>query len=199
MTPPIAAEKLLSDTAQVDSASVAPLSGSRKIYLEGSRPDIRVPMREITLTDTQLANGVEKNAAIRVYDTSGPYTDPAVTIDVRQGLPDVRSAWVLERDDTELLPGSSSTYTNERLGDSHLAHLRFRHLRVPRRAKAGKNVSQMHYARRGIITPEMEYIALRENMKRAQRAESRSARPSTCRTVFRRSHPERHHARVCAR
>jgi len=172
MTPPIAAEKLLSDTAQVDSASVAPLSGSRKIYLEGSRPDIRVPMREITLTDTQLANGVEKNAAIRVYDTSGPYTDPAVTIDVRQGLPDVRSAWVLERDDTELLPGSSSTYTNERLGDSHLAHLRFRHLRVPRRAKAGKNVSQMHYARRGIITPEMEYIALRENMKRAQRAEA---------------------------
>ncbi|HNE27364.1 MAG TPA: phosphomethylpyrimidine synthase ThiC, partial [Pseudomonadales bacterium] len=146
MTPPIAAEKILSDTAQVDSASVAPLSGSRKIYIEGSRPDIRVPMREISLTDTQLANGVEKNAPIRVYDTSGPYTDPAVKIDVRQGLPDVRSAWVLERDDTELLQGSSSTYTNERLSDSNLAHLRFRHLRVPRRAKAGKNVSQMHYA-----------------------------------------------------
>ncbi|HRF87621.1 MAG TPA: phosphomethylpyrimidine synthase ThiC [Pseudomonadales bacterium] len=170
MTPPIAAEKMLSDTAQVDSASVAPLSGSRKIYLEGSRPDIRVPMREISLTDTQLANGVEKNAPIRVYDTSGPYTDPAVKIDVRQGLPDVRSAWVLERDDTELLQGSSSTYTNERLSDSNLAHLRFRHLRVPRRAKAGKNVSQMHYARQGIITPEMEYIAIRENMKRAQLA-----------------------------
>ncbi len=172
MTPPITAEKLLSDTAQVDSASVAPLSGSRKIYLAGSRADIRVPMREITLTDTQLANGVEKNAAIRVYDTSGPYTDPAIKIDVRQGLPDVRSAWVLERDDTELLRGSSSTYTNERLGDSNLAHLRFRHLRVPRRAKAGKNVSQMHYARCGIITPEMEYIAIRENMKRAQLAEA---------------------------
>ncbi|HNN86419.1 MAG: phosphomethylpyrimidine synthase ThiC [Pseudomonadales bacterium] len=172
MTPPIAAEKILSDTAQVDSASVAPLSGSRKIYIEGSRPDIRVPMREISLTDTQLANGVEKNAPIRVYDTSGPYTDPAVKIDVRQGLPDVRSAWVLERDDTELLQGSSSTYTNERLSDSNLAHLRFRHLRVPRRAKAGKNVSQMHYARQGIITPEMEYIAIRENMKRAQLAEA---------------------------
>ncbi len=172
MTPPIAAEKILSDTAQVDSASVAPLSGSRKIYLEGSRPDIRVPMREIALTDTQLANGVEKNAPIRVYDTSGPYTDPSVKIDVRQGLPDVRSSWVLERDDTELLQGSSSTYTNERLSDSNLAHLRFRHLRVPRRAKAGKNVSQMHYARQGIITPEMEYIAIRENMKRAQLAEA---------------------------
>lgn len=172
MTPPIAAEKMLSDTAQVDSASVAPLPGSRKIYIEGSRADIRVPMREITLTDTQLANGVEKNAAIRVYDTSGPYTDPAVQIDVRQGLPDVRSAWILERDDTELLQGSSSTYTNERLSDSNLAHLRFRHLRVPRRAKAGKNVSQMHYAKQGIITPEMEYIAIRENMKRAQLAEA---------------------------
>lgn len=172
MTPPITAEKILSDTAQVDSASVAPLSGSRKIYLEGSRSDIRVPMREITLTDTQLANGVEKNAAIRVYDTSGPYTDPTIRIDVRQGLPDVRSAWIVERDDTELLQGSSSTYTNERLNDGNLAHLRFRHLRVPRRAKTGKNVSQMHYARQGIITPEMEYIAIRENMKRAQLAEA---------------------------
>ncbi len=172
MTPPIAAEKMLSDTAPVDSASVAHLSGSRKIYLTGSRPDIRVPMREISLTDTQLADGVAKNAPIRVYDTSGPYTDPAGKIDVRQGLPDVRSAWILERDDTELLQGSSSTYTNERLSDSNLAHLRFRHLRVPRRAKAGKNVSQMHYAKQGIITPEMEYIAIRENMKRAQLAEA---------------------------
>lgn len=174
MTPPIqnVAEKMLSDTAQVDSASVAPLSGSRKIYVQGSRPDIRVPMREISVTDTQLANGVEKNAAVRVYDTSGPYTDPTVNIDVRQGLPDVRSAWILERDDTELLNTSSSTYTQERLNDSNLAHLRFRHLRVPRRAKAGRNVSQMHYARQGIITPEMEYIAIRENMRRAQLAEA---------------------------
>lgn len=172
MNPPVAAEKILSASAQVDSASVAPLPGSRKIYIEGSRADIRVPMREITLTDTQLANGVEKNAAIRVYDTSGPYTDPAVQIDVRKGLPDVRSAWILERQDTELLSGSSSTYTNERLGDSNLAHLRFGHLREPRRAKAGKNVSQMYYAKQGIITPEMEYIAIRENMKRAQLAEA---------------------------
>lgn len=166
------AEKNLSDTAQVDSASVAPLPGSHKIYVEGSRPDIRVPMREITLTDTPLANGVEKNAPIRVYDTSGPYTDPAVKIDVRKGLPDVRSAWILERNDTELLENSSSTYTQARLDDSNLAHLRFRHLRVPRRAQAGKNVSQMHYARQGIVTPEMEYIAIRENMKRAQLAEA---------------------------
>jgi hypothetical protein len=97
------AETNLSDTAQVDSASVAPLPGSHKIYVEGSRPDIRVPMREITLTDTPLANGVEKNASIRVYDTSGPYTDPTAKIDVRKGLADVRSAWILERNDTELL------------------------------------------------------------------------------------------------
>jgi phosphomethylpyrimidine synthase len=165
-------EKNLADTAQVDSASVAPLSGSRKIYVQGSRPDIRVPMREISLTDTQLENGVEKNAAIRVYDTSGPYSDPAVTIDVRKGLPDIRNAWILERNDTELLNGSSSMYAQERLDDSNLAHLRFRHLRVPRRAKAGMNVSQMHYARQGIITPEMEYIAIRENMKRAQLADA---------------------------
>ncbi len=172
MSPTNTAEKILSDTAQVDSASVVPLPGSCKIYVQGSRPDIRVPMREITLTDTQLANGVEKNAAIRVYDTSGPYTDPAVKIDVRKGLPDVRSAWIIERNDTELLSSSSSIYTNERLDDSNLAHLRFRHLREPRRAKAGQNVSQMHYAKKGIITPEMEYIAIRENMRRAQLAEA---------------------------
>jgi phosphomethylpyrimidine synthase len=172
MTPTNTAEKILSDTAQVDSASVAPLPGSSKIHIQGSRPDIRVPMREIALTDTQLANGVEKNAAIRVYDTSGPYTDPAVKIDVRKGLPDVRSAWILERNDTELLNNASSIYTNERLDDGNLAHLRFRHLREPRRAKAGHNVSQMHYAKKGIITPEMEYIAIRENMKRAQLAEA---------------------------
>jgi phosphomethylpyrimidine synthase len=142
------AETHLSDTAQVDSASVAPLPGSQKIYVEGSRPDIRVPMREIALTDTQTEKGPEKNASIRVYDTSGPYTDPAVSIDVRKGLPDVRSQWILERNDTELLDSSSSTYTQERLDDTNLAHLRFRHLRVPRRAKAGCNVSQMHYAKK---------------------------------------------------
>ncbi len=168
------AESHLSDTAQVDSASVAPLPGSQKIYVEGSRPDIRVPMREISLTDTQTEKGPEKNASIRVYDTSGPYTDPAASIDVRKGLPDVRSQWILERNDTELLDSSSSTYTQERLDDTNLAHLRFRHLRVPRRAKAGCNVSQMHYAKKGIITPEMEYIAIRENMKRAQLAEAKT-------------------------
>ena len=168
------AETHLSDTAQVDSASVAPLPGSQKIYVEGSRPDIRVPMREIALTDTQTEKGPEKNASIRVYDTSGPYTDPAVSIDVRKGLPDVRSQWILERNDTEVLDSSSSTYTQERLDDTNLAHLRFRHLRVPRRAKAGCNVSQMHYAKKGIITPEMEYIAIRENMKRAQLAEAKT-------------------------
>lgn len=162
------------DLVQVDAASVAPLPGSKKIYIEGSRPDIRVPMREIAVTDTITEKGREPNAAIRVYDTSGPYTDPTVQIDVRRGLPDVRSNWILERDDTELLAGASSTYTNERLNNKELEHLRFNLLKEPRRAKAGKNVTQLHYARQGIITPEMEYVAIRENMRRAQLAEAGS-------------------------
>lgn len=164
-------EKILSESAEVDKASVQPFTGSQKMYVQGSRPDIRVPMREITLADTPTDFGGEKNPPVRVYDTSGPYTDPNVKIDLRTGLGDVRTAWIEERNDTEVLEDSHSEFTNSRLNDPKLAALRFNLTRKPRRAKAGMNVSQMHYAKRGIITPEMEYIAIRENMALAQARE----------------------------
>jgi phosphomethylpyrimidine synthase len=154
----------------VDEAAVKPLPNSRKVYIEGSRPDIRVPMREISQADTPLAMSAdgkgEKNAAIFVYDTSGPYTDPNVTIDIRSGLAPLREKWIEERNDTIQLEGPSSQYGIDRLNDKKLDELRFNLKRKPRVAKAGMNVSQMHYAKRGIVTPEMEYIAIRENQRR---------------------------------
>ncbi len=155
----------LSDIAQVDEQSIQPFPNSRKIYVEGSRPDILVPMREISLTSTETDEGIEDNTPVFVYDTSGPYTDPSVNIDVRQGLADVRSPWIEERADTEILNGLSSSFGQERLDDSELSAMRFASIRNPRRAKSGKNVTQMHYARQGIITPEMEFVAIRENLK----------------------------------
>jgi phosphomethylpyrimidine synthase len=155
----------LSDSAQVDQQSVQPFTRSQKIYVQGSRPDILVPMREISLDVTPTDFGGEINAPVVVYDTSGPYTDPNVIIDVRKGLADVRSTWIEARGDTERLPGLSSNFGQERLADAELTKLRFAHVNNPRRAKAGANVSQMHYARKGIITAEMEYVAIRENMK----------------------------------
>ncbi|MDC8759731.1 phosphomethylpyrimidine synthase ThiC [Janthinobacterium fluminis] len=159
--------KFLSATATVDQAAIAPLPNSRKIYVEGSRPDIRVPMRAISQSDTEASFGGEKNPPIYVYDTSGPYTDPDATIDIRSGLATPRLPWIVERGDTEELPGPSSDYGMARLADPKLAELRFNLLRKPRRAVAGANVTQMHYARRGIITPEMEFVAIRENMRRS--------------------------------
>ena len=158
----------LSAPAQVDPESVQPFPNSRKVYETGSRPDLRVPMREITLDDTHSSAGVEHNPPVYVYDTSGPYTDPDIAIDVRQGLPALRERWIAERDDTEQLEYLTSEYGRERLADRSLDPYRFSHLRSPRRAKAGRNVTQLHYARRGIVTPEMEYIAIRENMRRQQ-------------------------------
>ena len=158
-------ESFLSSTARVDEASVADFPGSRKIYVEGSRPDIRVPMREITLSDTHVGDDVEKNPPVTVYDTSGPYTDPHAEIDIRKGLAPLRETWIEERGDTELLEGLSSDYGRKRETDDKLDVLRFEHRRTPRRARAGANVSQMHYAKQGIITPEMEFIAIRENMR----------------------------------
>nr|WP_314606298.1 phosphomethylpyrimidine synthase ThiC [uncultured Janthinobacterium sp.] len=160
--------KFLSATATVDEAAIAPLPNSRKIYVEGSRPDIRVPMREISQSDTEASFGGEKNPPIYVYDTSGPYTDPDVQIDIRSGLDTPRLPWIMERADTEELPGPTSEYGIARLADPKLAELRFNLHRKPRRAIAGKNVTQMHYARRGIITPEMEFVAIRENMRRQE-------------------------------
>jgi len=164
--------QFLAATATVDEAAIQPLPNSRKIYVSGSRPDIRVPMREISQSDTPASFGAEKNPPVYVYDTSGPYTDPTVTIDIRSGLSALRAAWIAERNDTEELPGPSSQYGTERLNDPKLAELRFNLHRKPRRAKAGKNVTQMHYARQGIITPEMEYIAIRENLRRQEYMES---------------------------
>ncbi|SAK95139.1 phosphomethylpyrimidine synthase ThiC [Caballeronia ptereochthonis] len=165
--------KFLSENAVVDAAAIAPLPNSRKVYVSGSTPDIRVPMREITQSDTPDGFGGEKNPPVYVYDTSGPYTDPEAAIDIRSGLPALRGAWIDKRGDTEELAGLSSDFGRERAADPKTAELRFPGLhRKPRRALAGKNVSQMHYARQGIITPEMEYIAIRENQRRAEYLES---------------------------
>ncbi len=146
------------------SISTTPFPSSKKIFIKGELHDIQVAMREITLSDTK-AHGkpVVKNAPVVVYDTSGPYTDANVTIDVKKGLERLREKWILQRGDVEQLSDISSRYGKERLLKSDIDHLRFQHIQKPLRAKAGHNVSQMHYAKKGIITPEMEYIAIREN------------------------------------
>jgi phosphomethylpyrimidine synthase len=172
----MAKTSLTVDTVSLTSRITrAPFPGSRKIYIEGSRPDIRVPFREVSLTDTLVAEGTltrrEANPPLRLFDASGVYTDPTVSIDVTRGLQPLRGAWINERQDTEALDGISSAYGRERLNDPALNALRMAKAPVPRRAKPGMNVSQMHYARKGIITPEMEYIAIRENLVRAQLAE----------------------------
>lgn len=162
-----APEPFVAAQAQVDQAAVAPLPNSRKVYVQGSRPDVRVPMREVSQSDTPSAFGGEANPPVFVYDCSGSYTDPEVRVDVRQGLQPLRQAWIEERADTEVLPGLSSDYGRARAGDPALDSMRFPGLhRTPRRARAGGNVTQMHYARQGIITPEMEFVALRENLQR---------------------------------
>jgi phosphomethylpyrimidine synthase len=171
--------QFLAATATVDEAAVQPLPNSAKVYVEGSRPDIRVPMRAVSQSDTPASMGAEPNPPIYVYDTSGPYTDPDVKIDIRSGLAPLRGAWIAERGDTEELTGPTSAYGVERLNDPKLAELRFNLHRKPRRAIAGKNVTQMHYARQGIITPEMEYVAIRENLRREEYMESlRNAGPT---------------------
>jgi phosphomethylpyrimidine synthase len=160
--------KFLAESAHVDEAAIQPLPRSRKVYVEGTRPGVRVPMREVSQSDTPAAFGAEANPPVYVYDTSGPYTDPAARIDIRKGLVPLRAQWIESRGDTVLLDGPSSGYGQERLADAKLAELRFELHRKPRRAMAGANVTQMHYARRGVVTPEMEYIAIRENLQRRE-------------------------------
>ncbi len=160
--------KFLSASATVDERAILPLPNSRKIYVEGSRPDIQVPMREITQSDTAAPYDAEKNPPIYVYDCSGPYTDPNVSIDISSGLKTPRTPWIIDRGDSEELPGPSSAYGIERMNDPKLTDMRFNLTRRPRRALPGKNISQMHYARQGIITAEMEYVAIRENMRRKE-------------------------------
>jgi phosphomethylpyrimidine synthase len=165
-------EDFIRKTAQLSADVTRPFPNSSRIFVPGSRPDIRVPMREIHQADTAASFGVEKNPPITVYDTSGPYTDPDATIDLLAGLPSVRGDWVAERDDTEQLDGPSSEFGRQRQHDPELAQLRFEHIRKPRRARAGHNVTQMHYARQGIITPEMEFVAIRENLRLEEMADS---------------------------
>jgi phosphomethylpyrimidine synthase len=153
-------------TQAIDPEFFQAFPNSRKIYVSGSRPDIRVPMREIQLSPSHTPQGeAQDNAPISVYDTTGPYTDAQVKIDLHQGLPPLRKAWIEERGDSEVLADISSDYGRQRKHDSNLADIRFPNLKKPRRAKAGSNVTQMHYARRGIITPEMEFVAIRENQR----------------------------------
>ena len=167
--------KFLSQSAHVDEAAIQPFPNSRKIYVAGSRPDIQVPMREISQSDTPASMKGEKNPPIYVYDCSGPYTDPAVKIDIRSGLKAPRTPWIIGRNDTEELSGPTSQYGIERLNDPELAELRFNLQRKPRRAKVGANVTQLHYARLGMITPEMEFVAIRENMRRKEYLEELKA------------------------
>ncbi|MES1999082.1 MAG: phosphomethylpyrimidine synthase ThiC [Pseudomonadota bacterium] len=177
--------QFIAATAHVDAAAVQPLPNSRKVYVEGSRPDIQVPMRAISQSDTPASFGAESNPPIYVYDCSGPYSDPDAQIDIRNGLEDVRAGWIAERNDTEVLSGLSSEYGTERLHDPALTEMRFPGLvRQPRRALAGKNVTQMHYARQGIITPEMEYVAIRENMRRKEYLEALKTSGPTGQKMF---------------
>ncbi len=158
-------EKLARRTRELAEEVTRPFPNSRRVYVQGSRPDLRVPMREIAQSPTKALTRDIENPPITVYDTSGPYTDPEARIDLRHGLAPVREVWIIERDDTRELDGPSSEYGRRRMQDAELAGLRFEHIRKPRVAKSGMNVTQMHYARRGIITPEMEFVAIRETRR----------------------------------
>lgn len=155
----------------IDSLQGTAFPNSKRIWISGSRADIRVPMREIQLSPTHTGGSKDhpqyaENEPVPVYDTAGAYGDPHATINVHQGLAKLRAGWIAERNDSETISALSSSYSQQRLADEGLDHLRFEHLPLPRRAKAGRRVTQLHYARQGIITPEMEFIALRENMGR---------------------------------
>ena len=159
-------DQFIGKEAQLDAEALKPFTNSRKVYVEGSTPDIQVPFREITISDTPSEFGAEKNAPVLVYDTSGPYTDPKYNINIQNGLPPLRTKWIDDRKDTEQLKGPTSIFGQQRKTDPELEKMRFNLIRKPRKAKLGQNVSQMHYAKKGIITPEMEFIAIRENQKR---------------------------------
>jgi phosphomethylpyrimidine synthase len=154
------------DEAKLDPLALKSFANSKKVYIQGSSSNINVPFREITISDTPSQFGAEKNAPVLVYDTSGPYTDPNYSIDIRNGLPELRKNWIDARNDTLNLDGPTSVFGQKRKFDPELEKMRFNLKRNPRRAKPGQNVTQMHYARQGIITPEMEFIAIRENQRR---------------------------------
>jgi phosphomethylpyrimidine synthase len=157
--------QLIRDAERLSADVTRPIPGSRKVHVAGSRPDLRVPMREIVLTSTPTLFGGEDNPPLTVYDTSGPYTDPDARIDLAAGLPPLREPWIDARGDSEQLPGVSSEFGLARASDPKLDGVRFPGRPLPRRARGGANVTQMHYARRGIVTPEMEFVAIRENQR----------------------------------
>jgi phosphomethylpyrimidine synthase len=162
----INADKFVNKDADLNGEALESFENSKKIYIEGSSPDIQVPFREITISDTPSEFGAEKNAPVLTYDTSGPYTDPKSKIDIKNGLSPMRNKWIEDRMDTEQLDGPSSIYGEKRKTDPALEDMRFNLKRNPKKAILGKNVSQMHYAKKGVITPEMEFIAIRENQRR---------------------------------
>lgn len=169
-TPPSGTPRLKDANATPTNATITrdPFPASTKIYVEGQLPGVRVPMREIALKPSRkIDNTLEDNGSIRVYDTSGPYTDPTAEIDVRKGLAPIRLNWITRRGDVEEVAETASDYRRQRLSDPKLDSLRFHNSRQILRAKPGRRVTQLHYARQGIVTPEMEFIAIRENMARA--------------------------------
>ncbi len=156
--------KVLDNLEKIDPQCLENFPNSQKVYVQGSRSDIQIPMRKISLSDTTHTNGeIEKNPDLFVYDTTGAYTDPAVKIDLHKGLKPIRENWIKDRNDSEELEDFSSKYFHNRYDNDKLDIVRFPNISKPRKACAGKNISQMHYARMGIITPEMEFIAIREN------------------------------------
>ena len=158
--------KNIDKAPEQQTISCSPFTASKKIYVPGQLHDIKVAMREISLSSTKLTGGkMEDNPSVIVYDTSGPYTDEQATIDIKKGLPRLREQWILDRKDVDELETVSSAYGRQRKEDASLDALRFEHIKKPLRAKQGGNVTQMHYAKKGIITPEMEYIAIRENQR----------------------------------
>ncbi|HRA37954.1 MAG TPA: phosphomethylpyrimidine synthase ThiC, partial [Pseudomonadota bacterium] len=167
--------ELLRRTAELSAEVTRPIPGSRKVQVASADGGFGVPMREILQSDTPLVFGAEANPPLAVYDTSGPYTDPAARIDLTAGLAPLRAEWIAARGDSESLPDLSSEFGRRRATDPKLAAVRFPRTQAPRRAVAGANVTQMHYARRGIVTPEMEYIAIRENQRRESAAAAGAA------------------------
>jgi len=162
------ASSMRDKTAQLSTDVEQPFPNSHKVYVQGSRKDLRVGMREVHCSASPGTFGGGLNPPITIYDTSGPYSDPDIQVNLMQGLPPVRAAWIEQRNDTLLLAQPSSEYGRMRQSDPRTAHLRFEHHRLPLRARPGRAVTQMHYARRGTITPEMEYVALREDMRLQQ-------------------------------
>ncbi len=169
------AKDIVDKTRSLRSEVTQPFTASKRVYIKGERDDLRVPMREIQLQSTRTTQGLERNPPVTVYDTAGPYQDPDTQIDLLNGLKPLRQTWIEERQDSEELNGPSSRFGQARETDPALAPLRFEHIRAPRRARKGANVTQMHYARRGIITPEMEFVAIRENCRLEELRESYTA------------------------